>query len=177
MNKMSKIMIVLCCAVTSLSAGQKERLENGERATGALGYAYVYNLADRTVNQGDSVIFDSTGVMSSNITHSNGSADIILSDAGIYIINFFTQGVYASAFVLFVNDVAVPGGSYESITDINDKSAKEYGQIIINAKAGDKINLKNYSPTGAHGIAYLKAAGKPGYPLSVNASLIIQQIK
>jgi len=158
-----------------LNCGQEKKVENKEDASLISSYGYIYNVSDATIKPGDAIPFDSQGLMS-GVSHMSDSTDIIVNNAGIYLVNFLTQGTYAMSFVLFVNGIPVPGGSYESAPDLVDKMGKEYGQVLINLRAGDVISLRNYSPADGMGPAYLRAAGKPGKPLSVNASIVIVQI-
>ncbi len=175
MLKRSSLAVLFCISI-GIQAAQQRKIGSREGLLASFSYAYIYNLNDQTINPGNAILFDSNGPMSLSITHTTGTSDIVINNDGVYLINFLTQGLFASSFVLFVNNVAVPGGSYESIPDVADKLGKEYGQLIINAKAGDVITLRNYSPANGQGPAYLKAAGKLGKPLSVNASIVILQI-
>jgi hypothetical protein len=93
------------------------------------------------VAPGNDVTFYSNGAMSSGITHTPGTAPIMVNTAGTYAVIFSVTAVAANQFALSLNGASTVGGStYSSETDLQDN-----GQVIVNLAAGDFITLRNTS--------------------------------
>lgn len=66
-------------------------------------FAYVYNLREQTVEINKPVVFDSTGSIS-GISHTDRTAEIGISNSGIYLISYSVSGTEPNQFALFVNE-------------------------------------------------------------------------
>jgi hypothetical protein len=142
-------------------------------ATGATGiriveYSYVYNLAAQVVAVGGSVLFDSNGPLSLGITHTAGTAAVVLASAGIYRFTFTVSGTAANQFTLFVNGIADTSTTYG--TGVGN--TPNVGQAIITVPAAAAITLRNFTSAGAITLPTTLGGTEP----NVNASLIIEQL-
>ncbi|MCH5304231.1 MAG: hypothetical protein J1E41_05155 [Ruminococcus sp.] len=99
------------------------------------GYGYVYNITRQNVDEDEAVTFSSNGLLSSGITHVAGTSDIVITTAGVYLINYYVGE--EGQFTVYQNSAPVAGSTYASSEDII------YGQVIISAQAGDIITLVN----------------------------------
>ena len=97
-----------------------------------------------------------------------GSPDITIESAGIYAVWYTVTGAEANQFTLFRNDNPVPGSTYGTDTTNTGYS----GMVIINAAAGDKLTLKNFTSTGT--VNLNNSAG--GTETGVSASVMILKI-
>ena len=137
-------------------------------SNGLAEYAYVYNLTAETVAIEAAIAFDSNGVMTSGITHSLGTSDITLLNAGIYKIDFSVSGTEPNQMALFVNGVVVPGTTYGSGAGTQQNS----GQAIIAVGAGGVLSVRNHSSAAAVGLAALIGGTQP----TANASVTIEKL-
>ena len=109
-------------------------------------YAYVYNVAARTVAIEADVTFSSNGVMTAGITHAPGSAGIALVNAGDYKVTFTVSGVEPSQMALFVNGVLWCRGT---VYGSGAGTQQNTGQAIVTLAAGDVITVRNHSSSAA----------------------------
>ncbi|MGG1826745.1 BclA C-terminal domain-containing protein, partial [Bacillus pumilus] len=142
-------------------------------ATGATGaglaeFAYVYNLSAETVALEAPVIFDSTGIITSGITHAPGTSQIIVTNPGNYEVTFSVSGVEPNQFTLFVNGGPVTNTVYGSGAGTQQNN----GQAILALAAGDTLTLVNH--TSAAAVTLQTLAG--GTQTNVNASIIIKKL-
>jgi hypothetical protein len=139
-------------------------------ATGAgssFAYGYIYNLTAQTIGVEASVPFDSTGPVS-GVTHTAGSASIVVVNAGTYAVNFSVSGTQANQFAIFVNGVAQTSTIYGAGA-INIQNT---GQSILVLPAGATLTLVNH--TSAAGVGLASTIG--GTQANVNASVSIKQL-
>jgi hypothetical protein len=143
-------------------------------ATGPIGpaseldqFGYVYNQAAQLV-EGDTT-FDSNGILSSGITHTPGSSQIVINSAGLYQITFTVSAVNANQFALFLNGAPIPGAVYGSGAGTQQNS----GQVIVNMAVGDVITLTNH--TSPIPVTLQTLAG--GTQTNVNASVLLEKIR
>jgi len=140
-------------------------------ATGSTGlseYAYIYNLSAETVAIEADVIFDTTGITTSGITHAPGTSQIAVNSPGDYEVNFSVSGVEPNQFALFLNGAPVAGTVYGSGAGTQQNN----GQAIIAIATGDVLTLRNHSSAAAVGLQTL--AG--GTQTNVNASIVIKKL-
>jgi hypothetical protein len=116
-------------------------------AGGILGFAYVYNTAvEATVAIEADVLFDTNGPLSSGFTHTPGTSQITVLNAGTYYIIFSVSGVESNQFAIFVNGVATsPVTIYGSGAGTQQNVG--FGTLVLNA--GDVITLRNHSSASA----------------------------
>jgi hypothetical protein len=116
-------------------------------------YGYAYALTPQTVasytalGTGE-VLFDAVGP-SSGVSTTLGQADIVVANAGTYLVSFSVSGTGPNQFAIFVNDVPQPstvGGSGAG-TQQNTISS------ILTLPAGAVINLVNYITGSGVGLA------------------------
>jgi len=106
-------------------------------------YAYIYNIGTQTMKLNESVLFDHNGAISSGITHSIGTSDIILIHEGIYLITFYAYGgTHHSSFGLFLNDRLVDGGLY----GVSGVDVVHRGQVIIEVEKKSVVTVRFYFP-------------------------------
>ena len=108
---------------------------------GITDYAYIYNAnLGEFVAAGESIPFDSDGLITAGFTHPAGSTDLTVLKTGVYKFDFFVRAFsVGSAISLYVNDMLIPGSSF--IT--SGANVPNPGQVIVSLKAGDIITLKN----------------------------------
>jgi hypothetical protein len=107
--------------------------------------------------------------MSSQFTHSPGTAGIALANAGVYSVTFSVSGVEPGQFAIFQNGAPVPGSTYGSGAGTQQNT----GQAILIAAAGDIVTLVNHSSAAA--VTLQTLAG--GTQTNVNASILMLQLQ
>ena len=141
-------------------------------ATGPAGglsqFGYVYNTGSQVVAVGDSVTFDSNGILTAGITHTAGSSQIALTSSGTYKVTFGISAVEPSQYSAFLNGVAITGATYGSGAGTQQNN----GQVIAAVVAGDVLTIRNYTSAAASTLQTL--AG--GTQANVNASVIIERL-
>jgi hypothetical protein len=140
----------------------------GSAATKGLAeYASVSNEAAQSVASGSNILFATNGVATSGITHVAASAEVHLTNAGVYRILFSASTLETNQISLMLNGVAVTGGTFGS----GGSQPQTMGQTIINAAAGDILTLKN-DTTGA--LTFPATIGGPA--TTENASIVIEKL-
>ncbi|QJW48062.1 collagen-like protein [bacterium BFN5] len=131
-------------------------------------FAYIYNLGSQVVAMEGDIAFSNNGIIVGNITHTVGTAAIVLGTPGYYAIWFHVAGVEANQFTLYQNGLPVTGAIYGSgaVTQPNP------GMVIITAASGDVLTLRNH--TSATAVTLQALAG--GTQLNANASILIQKL-
>jgi len=108
-------------------------------------YAYIYNVSEQhlpEVSQGTAITFDSHGQMTSGIKHATGSSDIIINQAGTYLVSYYVRPMnYPSSFGIFINDTLTEGGLCHG--DATSSSINT--QLIIKVGTGTIITLRYYT--------------------------------
>jgi hypothetical protein len=133
-------------------------------------YAYVYNVGPETVEAGADISFDTNGVsaLTPGITHTPGTSQITLLNAGIYKVAFSVSTVEPSQMALFVNGSLVPGTVYGSGAGTQQNN----GQAIVGVAAGGILTVRSY--TSAAAVILQTLAG--GTQTNVNASVVIEKL-
>ncbi len=144
-------------------------------ATGATGpagpqalsaYAYIYNLPDQEVPLEEDVLFSSNGVIVGAISHTPGTAPIIIGSAGDYAVWFYISDGGTNQFTLFQNGAPVAGAIYGTASD-----APNPGWIIITAAAGDILTLRNHTSFGN-----VPLMPNGGEQISTNAAILVVKL-
>ncbi|MER1999844.1 MAG: collagen-like protein, partial [Lysinibacillus sp.] len=116
----------------------------GTSAAGLAEYGYVYNTTDQTVSPNTDVIFNTTGVVTPGITHTPGTANIVVTSPGDYEILFGTTTNEPSQFAVFVNGTTqLPGTLYGSGSGV----VQNNGLAIVTLAANDVVTLRSLSAT------------------------------
>lgn len=123
-------------------------------------YGYVYNTTAETVAAGSAVTFASNGALSGNINHTAGTAEIVVTATGVYLVEFYIDCSAENTFTLYQNGSAVAGSTYTG-------TAENSGKIIVTAQKGDVFTLVD---TGAAEVTFDTGGN------AVNAALIIQKV-
>ena len=131
-------------------------------------YGYIYNLSPETVAIEADVTFDTTGVITSGITHAPGTSQILVTSPGDYEVTFSVSGVEPNQFALFLNGAPVLGTAYGSGAGTQQNN----GQAIIAIAAGEVLTLRNHSSAAA--VTLQTLAG--GTQTNVNASITIKML-
>jgi hypothetical protein len=137
-------------------------------ATGLPQYAYIYNTTAQTVAVGADAIFDANGVLTSGITHTLGTSQVVIHNSGNYEVTFSVSATEANQMALSDNGTAVLGTIYGSGAGTQQNT----GQAIVALDAGDLLTLTNH--TSASTITLPSLVG--GSQAEVNASLTILQL-
>ena len=149
-------------------------------ATGATGlsstleYGYMFNVGEQIVAPGTNVIFSNHGEISSGISHTTGTAPVIVANDGVYSIELFVTANSASQFSLEVNGIVVNQTIYGS----DNQTPTITGMTIASLSAGDIITLTN--TTSGVSVATLPGSlpttsTPPSGPIT-NAALMIHQL-
>jgi hypothetical protein len=142
--------------------------EGPEGTNGLAEYGYVYNTALETIALGGAVSFNANGVLSSGIEHVAGTTDIVVTNAGLYEIEFSTSTVAPSQLALFLNGAPISGSTYGSGAGTQQNG----GQVIGSLPAGAVLTLRNHLSSAA--VELQPNAG--GTQPSTNASILISLI-
>lgn len=128
-------------------------------STALCAYGQIYNVSYQDVANNGAVVFDSNGILS-NISHTTSSSNIVLSQAGTYLVTYILELYNNSLFELQLNGSAIAGSNY-----INPDSSISAGQAIFTANANDVLTLVNVS-----------GFDQPLLTGGVNANLTIEMI-
>ncbi|MDN4523906.1 hypothetical protein [Fictibacillus fluitans] len=90
-------------------------------------HAFIYNLITQALTAEEDILFDSNGVNFGTITHTPGTAEIVINDPGDYYISFSVTGDINNQFGLFNGGILVPGTIYGS----DDVNQQNLGQTIL----------------------------------------------
>lgn len=131
-------------------------------------FAYMYNNSAQTVAVESDVSFNIGGINCGGISHINGSSQISINNAGIYLIWFYVLGTSENQFSLFVNGTSVPGSIYASPT----ASTATIGFATVQLRCGDVLSLRNHS--SAEPVVLADTAG--GTQPNVNASIALYKL-
>jgi hypothetical protein len=144
-------------------------------ATGSTGsspveaFAYVYNQSPQVVATESAVIFDSNGLATAGLTHTLGTAPIVVGVAGIYRVTFSVSGMEPNQFAVYVDGVfVVPGSDYGS----GAGTQQNVGQVLVALNPGDTITLVNQGSATAVTLAPFVG----GESINVNASIMIERV-
>ena len=152
----------------SLDAGEIKTTEyvcNG--APASTEFAYVYNFREQTIAIDSPVVFDSTGAIS-GMLHTDGNAEIVIRNSGIYLISYSISGTGPNQFALFVNRVVLSQSVYGSGAGTQQNN----GQVIVRLRAEDIVTLVNV--TGDTAVDLASKIG--GDKVNVNASITILKL-
>ncbi|MGE1126042.1 BclA C-terminal domain-containing protein, partial [Bacillus wiedmannii] len=140
----------------------------GLTVSGLSQYAYVFNTAAQVVALEAPILFNSHGRITSGFTHTLGTSQMTVINAGDYKISFSVSGVEPNQFALFLNGAPVTNSIYGSGAGTQQNN----GQTILTLAAGDILTLNNH--TSAAAITLQTMAG--GTQTNVNASIIIEKL-
>ena len=129
---------------------------------------YIYNISAQTVPVETDIIFDTSVIFTSGITHSPGTSQITVSTPGNYEVSFSVPGVEPNQFALFSNGTLVTGTIYGSGAGTQQNN----GQSIMALAAGSILTLRNHSSAAA--VTLQTLAG--GTQTNVNASVVIKKL-
>jgi len=131
-------------------------------------YAYVYDLAPQTVAIEGDVTFDGNGPTSPGIAHTAGTAQVLITSAGVYSVTFSVSGVEPSQFALFVNGAPI----IETVYASGAGTQQNNGQAMLYLSPGDILTLRNHSSAAA--VTLQTLAG--GTQTNVLASIMIERL-
>lgn len=95
-------------------------------------FAYVYNMSPLALSQGQKVPFSNSGPMTSSVTHVPGSTKIILTQTGVYRINWLAKVLQTAVFGLLINGVpALNGQNYGAPTGNQQISGMFDVQVLV----------------------------------------------
>ena len=126
------------------------------------GIAYYYNVTPQTVEADGDVVFDTNGFATTNgFTHAENSSPVTVFTNGIYKVSFSVSSAEVSVLGVYVNNVAVPGSTYQS----NAINQQNTGQVVTAVSADSLITIKSTS-----------AITLPGLSPAVNASITVERV-
>ncbi|MBR2280603.1 MAG: hypothetical protein IJ903_06760 [Ruminococcus sp.] len=119
----------------------------GGGCSGTADYAYIYNTAAQTVAADAEVTFSANGPLSGTITHTAGTADIVIGNTGVYLVSVTVNPTTEGQYTVYKNGTAVEGATFVS----------DSGEFIVAAQTGDVLTVVNTGTTemtlDAEGIA------------------------
>lgn len=130
-------------------------------------YAYIYNSGAQVVAIEADILFDSNGLLA-GITHAPGTSSVLITETGVYEIDFSVSAVEPGQFTLFVNGTSLAGSTFGSGAGTQQNT----GSVIADLTAGDVITLRNH--TSAAAVTLQTLAG--GTRTNVNASIRIKKL-
>ena len=136
---------------------------------GVLGYLYVYNTSLKVIAVEQDISFDFNGPLSADFTHTPGSTEIHIINAGVYQVTFSVSSNDSTQFALFKNGSLVAGSIYGSGAGTQQNN----GQVIVVAAASDILTLRNHSSIGGS-IPLQPLAG--GTQSNADASMLVTRI-
>jgi len=138
-------------------------------------YAYIYNVAPRTIPATEPVSFDTNGVMTSAFSHVAGGYVLRVNVSGMYAVWFSVSGNERNEFALTLDGLQVSGGTYGS----DAAGQQNNGMVIVNVSAGQDLILINATlsatdPTETMPVTLQDMVGDTHD--TANASILIQKI-
>ena len=141
---------------------------------GRFGYANLYDTTAQVLILNDPVLFSNNGIIvpPGFITHTPGTAPIIINESGDYLITWEVfPGQGTSAFALFVDSgsgsVMIPGSNF----GIRASNVTFSGQVIVTLTANSALTLRNIN-----GRTTLNNDSSGFGPAVVSASIIIEKL-
>ena len=137
---MNKVHCSCGCSDGCDSCGFNPCAVTCEECSGATGdYAYIYNTTAQVVGEcDDAVVFSANSEVSGAVTHTAGTAEIVIVRTGVYLVNYVVNSEGdRSQFTLYRNGAPITATTY------NTESGNLYGQFIISAQPGDVLTLVN----------------------------------
>jgi Collagen triple helix repeat (20 copies) len=126
------------------------------------GIAYYYNVSPQTVGAEGDVVFDTNGFATTNgLTHAENTSPVTVFTNGIYKVSFSVSSAEVSVLGVYVNNVAVPGSTYQS----NAINQQNTGQVVTAVSAESAITIKSTS-----------AITLPGLSSAANASITVERV-
>ncbi|QWH38240.1 BclA C-terminal domain-containing protein [Bacillus mycoides] len=141
---------------------------SGLPTSGLSQYAYVFNTAAQVVALQAPILFNSHGKITSGFTHTLGTSQMTVINAGDYKISFSVSGVEPNQFALFLNGAPVTNSVYGSGAGTQQNN----GQTVLTLAAGDILTLNNH--TSAAAVTLQTLAG--GTQTNINASIVIEKL-
>ncbi|MFK4330936.1 hypothetical protein ABH955_001588, partial [Bacillus sp. RC240] len=141
---------------------------SGLTTSGLSQYAYVFNTAAQVVALEAPVLFNSHGTITSGFTHTLGTSQMTVINAGDYKISFSVSGVEPNQFALFLNGAPVTNSVYGSGAGTQQNN----GQTVLTLAADDILTLNNH--TSAAAVTLQTLAG--GTQTNINASIVIEKL-
>ncbi|MGI8238928.1 BclA C-terminal domain-containing protein, partial [Bacillus wiedmannii] len=141
---------------------------SGTTTSGLSQYAYVFNTAAQVVALEAPILFNSHGTITSGFTHTLGTSQMTVINAGDYKISFSVSGVEPNQFALFLNGAPVPNSVYGSGAGTQQNN----GQTVLTLAANDILTLNNH--TSAAAVTLQTLAG--GTQTNINASIVIEKL-
>ncbi|EOO18588.1 BclA C-terminal domain-containing protein, partial [Bacillus cereus] len=141
---------------------------SGLTTSGLSQYAYVFNTAAQVVALEAPILFNSHGTITSGFTHTLGTSQMTVINAGDYKISFSVSGVEPNQFALFLNGAPVPNSVYGSGAGTQQNN----GQTVLTLAANDILTLNNH--TSAAAVTLQTLAG--GTQTNINASIVIEKL-
>ena len=138
----------------------------GPAGTMSSAFGYIFNTGLQTINPNNDVIFSNNGVLQGGIIHGPNTAQITVTQGGIYLIayNVSIQGPSAAAYGLAVNGaVAAPNTQYGTVLAAGNQ-VPIVGVQILEIPPNAIITLRNVGitadilPTTADGATIVNAA-------------------
>jgi hypothetical protein len=141
---------------------------------GGAEFAYVFNTVPQTVAPNSAVLFNNTSILQ-GFFYNPKTGDLITFRAGAFRVTYSVTNQATNLFALARNGVPIPGTVYLSNSNPGaNNGSQNNGQAIIRLSPCDKLTLQNRS-TGPVQLATLFTT--PGTPATVNASLLVDEIK
>ncbi len=126
-------------------------------------YAYIYNTEAQTVAANSPVTASANGPLSGTITHTAGTAEVVIGETGVYIFHFYAAPEAEAQFSAYRNGTPIQGATFSG--------DEIMGQFIVAAQIGDVITFVN---TG-EGEATFTAQGTADEAV-VNTSLTVLKV-
>jgi hypothetical protein len=132
-------------------------------------YAYIYNTTIvPSIPAETDVPLDTNGLIVGGISHTPGSAEILITSSGVYSIMFTVVADRVNQFALFLNGVLIPG----SIYGVGAANVENTGHVIVSITAPATLTIRNH--TSFNTVALLQNVD--GVQDNVNASIQILRI-
>ncbi|QWG39122.1 collagen-like protein [Bacillus mycoides] len=141
---------------------------SGLTTSGLSQYAYVFNTAAQVIALEAPILFNSHGTITSGFTHTLGTSQMTVINAGDYKISFSVSGVEPNQFALFLNGAPVTNSVYGSGAGTQQNN----GQTVLTLAADDILTLNNH--TSAAAVTLQTLAG--GTQTNINASIVIEKL-
>ncbi|WP_205961760.1 hypothetical protein [Psychrobacillus vulpis] len=107
-------------------------------AGGIAEYAYIYNTGEQKNAQEENITFDTNGILTAGIIHTEGDSIITVKQSGVYEIMYHVPGSQSNQLTLFANSMEITGTTYGGMNG----NSLNIGIQVIQLDANTELTLR-----------------------------------
>jgi hypothetical protein len=151
-----------------------EKGDKGEQGvpgpvSGVAEYAYIFNIDKQRIHQEEDISFNTNGILTTGISHTEGDAIITIKHAGVYEIIYLVTGKQLNQLTLFANGVEIAATSFGA----ESGNSQNVGIQILPIDANTNLTLRNHTSFPSHLDLSIDAGGTQTV---INAAITIKKL-